>query len=826
MAKRCAPFAYTGFIALTLGAPGAFAQGGLEEIVVTAQRRAENLQDVPVAVSAFSPAEMERRNIVTTKDIISYIPNLQGNNNTGLGTANVYFLRGLGNTESIATFDPPVGTYIDDIYLARQNMNNFSFFDVDAIEVLRGPQGTLFGRNTSAGAINVKLRKPAETFGGSAQIGYGRFHMVEARGIVDAPVSEKFLTQVGGFYSNTHGYVNNTTNGQKMNGSHAWGARLAARAKASDNVTWDLAYNHLYDNELNVLNFECKMFDSGVATPAAPANCSGRFAVTAFGAGRNGAPNTLNNITINVPGTGLVPYTLSNNLANTPWGNRTKMDLGSSNLQVDLDHLTLNAITGYWKLDQRYVFEFQDGRNGRSLAAPAPAVPVVLVGGVPSLNGFFILNNHGVSSAFTQELKASGDFNDGKIKYVAGAYYYHDNNDTDYADIVAGSVSGDRSLNNKTTSVAGYAQGDVYLTTDFFATAGIRYTDERKTVGIVDNRPATVAPVIAAVTRSDLRLTTANLIARGFPTKLVTKLWTPHFALNYKIADDVLVFATATRGFRSGGWNVRGGDISSFAPFFAEKVWTYEVGTKAEFLNRRLRTNLTVFDNEVSGFQLPSSFVQANGAPTFITQNAADFRNRGAELEVSAKPTQELTTFVSIGYQDAKYRNIPASTIAQAAACKAAKVTGGVSGGAGTICAVGIVTYDGNLAVPARAPHWSIAAGASYEFDIGMAGWKLIPSVNVSYQSAMETAAANLSYFINTAGVVNVTGDGKFVSGSRTAAYAVVNASVALESDAQTWRVTADCSNCFNKVWSQSSVSGYSFITPPGTWALRVKRKF
>ncbi|NDB77733.1 MAG: hypothetical protein EB141_19165, partial [Verrucomicrobia bacterium] len=93
---------------------------------------------------------------------------------TGLGTANVYFLRGLGNTESIATFDPPVGTYIDDIYLARQNMNNFSFFDVDAIEVLRGPQGTLFGRNTSAGAINVKLRKPAETFGGSAQIGYGR----------------------------------------------------------------------------------------------------------------------------------------------------------------------------------------------------------------------------------------------------------------------------------------------------------------------------------------------------------------------------------------------------------------------------------------------------------------------------------------------------------------------------------------------------------------------------------------------------------------------------------------------------------------------------
>jgi iron complex outermembrane receptor protein len=806
-----------------VAAQSAFAQvtAGLEEITVTAQRRTERLQDIPVAVSAFSTAEMERRNIVNTKDIIQYVPNLQGNNNTGLGTANVYFLRGLGNTESIATFDPPVGTYIDDIYLARQNMNNFSFFDVDSIEVLRGPQGTLFGRNTSGGAINVKLRKPADKFGGSAEIGYGRFHMVEGRAVVDVPASENVLTQFAGYYTNTEGYVKNITTGQKLNGSHAWGARAAARVKASDVVTWDVAVNHMFDNELNQLNFECKMFDSGVATPAAPANCSGRFAVGGLAA--KGSTSTLNNLTISVPGVGLVPYTPANNLGNNPFGNRTKQTIASSNLQAAFDHLTLNAITGWWKLDQRYLFDFQDGRFGRSLAAPNLAAPVFLVGGVPSPNGFFVLDNHGVSRAFTQELKATGDLNDGMIKYVAGAYYYHDNNDTDYVDIVTGSVSGDRSLNNKTTSVAGYAQGDVYFTNQFFATAGIRYTDERKTVGIVDNRPATVAPVIAGVLRPDLRLTTANLIARGFPPKLITKLWTPHFALNYKVDDDILLFATATRGFRSGGYNVRGGDISSFAPFFAEKVWTYEVGTKAEFLNRRLRANLTLFDNEVTGFQLPSSFVQANGTATFITQNAADFRDRGGELEVSALPVENLTTFVSIGYQDAKYRNVPASTVTQQAACLAARAAGQT--GSGTVCAVGIVTYDGKIAVPARTPHWTVAAGFSYEIETTM-GWKVIPSVNVSYQSASESAGANLSYYINGAGNVNVTGDGKFVSGSHTSPFAVVNASLAVQSDEKGWRISADCNNCFNKVWSQSSVSGYSFIAPPGTWSVRVKRTF
>ncbi|NJS14101.1 MAG: Plug domain-containing protein, partial [Sphingopyxis sp.] len=164
-------------------------RAGLEDIVVTAQRREESAQDVPIALSAFSAAELERRNVTDALALTQYVPNLIATNNTGLSTANTYYIRGIGDGESLASKDPPVGTYIDDIYFSRQSTNNFAYFDIERIEVLRGPQGTLFGRNTTGGAVNVHLKKPAEEFEGYVEAGYGRFDQVSLRGGVDLPVS-------------------------------------------------------------------------------------------------------------------------------------------------------------------------------------------------------------------------------------------------------------------------------------------------------------------------------------------------------------------------------------------------------------------------------------------------------------------------------------------------------------------------------------------------------------------------------------------------------------------------------------------------------------
>jgi iron complex outermembrane receptor protein len=141
--------------------------GDLQEITVTAQRRSQNLQQVPISVSAFTADELQTQQVFSTKDLEQFVPNMFAANNVGQGSANVYYIRGLGQTQSFPTFEPQVGTYVDDIYISRQNANNFALFGVQDLEVLNGPQGTLFGRNSTGGAIVVTLQKPGRNSAGT-----------------------------------------------------------------------------------------------------------------------------------------------------------------------------------------------------------------------------------------------------------------------------------------------------------------------------------------------------------------------------------------------------------------------------------------------------------------------------------------------------------------------------------------------------------------------------------------------------------------------------------------------------------------------------------
>ena len=202
---------------------------GLNVITVTAQRRSESVQSVPIAVSAFDSAELATRGVSNALELAQFVPNLVGINNTGLGSANAYYMRGLGNTESIPTFDPPIGTYVDDIYLSRQNANNLSLFDVERVEVLRGPQGTLFGRNTTGGAVAVFLKDPEPYFGGRFEAGYGAYNKWMASGSIDIPLSDRFATKVSAYYQESDGYAKNTTTGERQNNDDGWGVRLGHR---------------------------------------------------------------------------------------------------------------------------------------------------------------------------------------------------------------------------------------------------------------------------------------------------------------------------------------------------------------------------------------------------------------------------------------------------------------------------------------------------------------------------------------------------------------------------------------------------------------------
>lgn len=798
--------------------------GGIQDIVVTAQRRSESMQDVPIAVSAFSSDQLQSQGVSNTLELGQYVPNLVAQNNTGIGSANAYYLRGLGNTETVATFDPPVGTYVDDIYLSRQNANNLSLFDVERVEVLRGPQGTLFGRNTTGGAISVIMREPGNDFGGYAELGYGRFDKKLVRGSVDLPVVDSLSVKVSGYWQDDDGYAKNVTTGQRMNDDDGWGARLGVRGELSPSVRWNGSFTHIAADGDNVLNFECN--------PANPSDCKGRFITSGLREGGRAETSPY------------APLVIRGRKANFLQGNHSTTDLITSNLEIDLsDDLTLNLITGNVSLSQQFAFDFFDGRSSPSLANPFPPVRAFPRG------GFTILND-GQHEQFTQEAKLGGKLFDGAVDFVGGAYYIDERNRTDFADIlsifnpaVPGGVPlllADRTLRNRTEAFAGYLQADFNVTDQLKLTAGIRYTDEKKTLKISDNRPSCNDAVREATCLDSANLVAAN--GTAIPSSQRAKLWTPRFAINFTPNDDILLFASATRGFKSGGWNARGTTASQLLPFGPEKVWSYEAGMKSDWFDRRLRVNLTAYYMDVSSLQTPSALVAPNGAITFITRNFADYRNKGIEAEVTLVPVEGLNLYVNGGYQDDEYRidrDAPdfdefgiQSVAAQQRLCLQQLATGAIPGGPGTAaCAAGIVTADGSIATPVRTPKWSLALGGSYELGLGGKGMTLVPSINASYRSRSEVGTGNFSLY--TGAITGSNGtfpvnpfDGDFILGSMSKAAWLFNAGLALNGPDKKWQLSVQCSNCFNQTFNQSTLANFNYLNQPMTWSVRARVNF
>jgi iron complex outermembrane receptor protein len=797
-------------------------QSGLTDIVVTAQRRAQGVQDVPIAISALSATDLAARGVNNTLELGQFIPNFVGQNNTGIGSANAYFLRGLGNTETIATFDPPVGTYVDDIYISRQNANNLSLFDVERVEVLRGPQGTLFGRNTTGGAINVIMRQPGDEFGGYAEVGYGAYNRKLARASVDVPLAPSFAVKLSGYWQDDDGYARNVTTGERVNDDDGWGVRLGIRGDLASWARWQGSFAHIVAEGENLVNFTCN--------PAAPTQCNGRFVTTGLREGNNQSPSPY------------APLVISGRKAGYGLGNSAVSNLVTSRLEFDLaPETTLSFITGFIDLEQQFALDFFDGRGGPTIATPIPPVR-----GFP--RGGFTIINDGSHTQFSQEVKLNGKLADGLLTYVVGGYWLDESNRTDFADVFSifnpalpnglGLLLADRTLRNETDAKAAYAQADLNLG-QFILTAGIRYTDETKSFTIRDNRPSCNDGTLEATCLSD-----SNLIAPSglvIPQRQSAKIWTPRFAASWQPNEDILLFASATKGFKSGGWNARGTAPGQFLPFGPEQVWSYELGVKSDWFDRRLRVNLTAFHMDVQDLQTPSALVAPNGTITFLTRNFADYRNRGLEAEVTAMPVDGLTLFANLGYQDDRYKvpgNAPVldiygiqSVAAQAAACRALVAAGAIPGGPGTApCAAGIVTPEGNVATPVRTPDWSLALGGTYRVELG-GGWSVTPSLNASFRSDQEVGTANFTIFSGAITGTNGTFPanpfgGDVIEGSQSDAAWLVNAGITFASPEDRWALSITCNNCFDEEFAQSTLANYTYLNQPRQWLARLTARF
>ncbi len=736
-------------VSLVAGVPEVLAQQ-LEEVTVTAQRREEGVQEIPVAVSAFSAEQLQKIGVTEALDIAKVVPNFVAHNNTGLGSANTYAIRGLNNTETIATFDPPVGTYIDDYFIQRQNSNNYALFDVNRVEVLRGPQGTLFGRNTTGGAVRIILNDPAEEFGGFLEAGAGRFGRAQLRGSVDIPLADNFRTKVSAYWVEDDGFVTSLTTGEDdLNFEENFGVRAHAQWDINDKTTWDASLSVINASHANIFNFAGKD--------------GKRFSNT----GLRGEGST--------PLLGLV----TGDKQGFPLGNDTESMHLTTDITFDLGGAELSVLASYLTLEQDFLLDFFDGGFN---------------------TGGFTIANAGQHDQVSFEAKLTGELFNDKLDYVAGIFYFTEDNETDLAQIFNLGALGlapppvglplfqyDRILDNGVDSWALYAQGDWHFNEKATLTFGLRYTDEEKDFGIRDNGNPAAGAVI----------TNADLTAAGVPLTQSESIVTPRIAFEYQFADDIMGYASATRGFKSGGWNARGTVANTLQPFGAETVWSYEGGLRTEFLDRRLRVNATVFRTEVEDFQLPSAFVDPdNGSITFVTQNSADLEVNGAEFEITALPTDNLTLFANIGIMDSDYTNIDPSIIAQQADCRAT----------GTGCTQSIIDPDGNIARPTRAPETQLSVGGWYDIP-------LTPTTNVTPQISVVRYG---EHSVSTSGEAEAIVDN----------YTVVNAGIAINNTEQNWSLTASCKNCSDQDQIVSFLAGFLYLQDPKTWSLSFMKGF
>jgi len=743
------------------------------------------------AITTFDAPTLQTRRLTTTLDVARFVPNMVGVRGIGPGSANDYTIRGLGSDVTTVTIDPEVATYLDGIYLGRQSLNNLRLFDAERVDIRRGPQGTLYGRNSNAGVIDVMLAGPTDRLSGFVDGGYGAYNQSQVSGAISLPLATGFALKLSGYYQRDDGYTRNTTTGERTNTDGASGIRAALHLDLTEEVSWDSAVTYMRDTSTNLLDFTCD--------PNRPAACGGRFSSTGLRRGYDLAhPSPF------------VALGISGRKANFGLGNSADTLLYSSDIGWQSDDFRVDLVTGVIDTKQKYAVDLTDGR-GAPFPNAGPAGPAT-----GAAIGYDWLND-GSHSAFSQEAKLAGRLLGGRIEYVAGVIYYTERDRSDFADVLRSGpvarVLADRTLRNGSDTVAGYAEVDLHMTAALTLTGGARYTDERTTLSVADNRPQCQAGPAPGCFATPNLFATVGGVAVPFPTSQTMRRFTPRAVAAYRLPG-VLLYAIATSGYRSAGWNGRALTPSKLLPVGAEQSWSYAAGAKADMLGHRLSVDVSGFWADTTGVSVQSTQF-GTPAPAFVSQTVGSVRNRGLEVEIAARPTPRINLFANLGYQRARYvlgggtaadRYGVSSARAQQAACLA-QIAGG---GAAPDCATGVIDSRGMVARPPRSPDYTLSAGATYDYPVPAAGIVLQPRVDVGYVSNYAT------------------GGGADLARGRPAgnAHTLVDAGIALRTDDDNWTLTVECRNCFDRAVRETTFLGYDYLGPPRRWMVRARRVF
>lgn len=595
------------------GETSASSSGGLEEIVVTARKREESMQDVPASISALSAGELERRFDSDVRDFADSSPNIViDDTQQGPGGVAAVYIRGIGVADVEKSVDPAVGVVFDDVYIGQSSGSLLKAIDIDRVEVLRGPQGTLFGRNATGGVINLARSRPTYDLTGKARLTYGRFDTWKVEGVASTGLSENMALKVSGAYEKSDGYFYNSVYDQPGQRSEFYAIAAALLIEPTDNLDLQISYDHQKTKQdppqLLAVNRPTDLFCAvyGQCSPAPGVPTSGdRYVSVSDGRLEKNAEFRLDMVT------GKATY-----------------DIGSD-MQFDY-------IFGWLKTEEEITQDFDAG-------------PQTL----------YHTDRPARWRQTTNELRLTKG-GSGPMTFVLGAYFWDSRYTINLKNYIgfAGppllTSAQDVMQTNKSWAV--YGEGDYDLTDRLTLTLGARYTKDKKS-SIVNDLPI----FFYGTTVEENPVGSApGVIVMAEPVKKSWSKFTPRVSLRYELTDEAMVYALWSRGYRGGGFNGRPSTIGAATiPYDPETLDNYEVGFKTEFAGGRVRFNGAAFLMKYKDMQQDLD-VPAPGTSTGRenrTINASSAELKGFELDLTARVTDGLTLHGNLGYLDAKYKD-------------------------------------------------------------------------------------------------------------------------------------------------------------------------
>ena len=814
------------------------------DIVVTAQFREQKLQDIPIAITAVSGDMLDQRSQTNLTEVANQAPSVTLRPTTAaFGPAISATIRGMGQIDFNPALEPGVGLYVDDVYYPRLTGANFDLLDVERIEILRGPQGTLTGRNSEGGAIKFISRRPDGTGGGYVQATYGSRDRINLRGSADFTIAKDLFGRISGTFANQKGYVQNIDYGCSHPGSGVVAKRTGGdcagepygdvgytavrgmlRYNPSDNFDAMFSADYIRDSRnssAEVLLYANNPNPNVAAAPGVPFDS--RFVCGRF----------CNYSTTGQPAAawvaGAIPPLNGLPLAATGSDNRSEYEgYGfSGNIDIGLsDAIKVTSISAY----RAFVSKFS---NDGDLS------PANVGYGSNKLDSWFA----------SQELRLNAHLGD-KVDLTLGGYYsdekttYSTMQDIRYVAAglpaaVCGAIGGlptetcplfplQFTGNDpvRTKSKAAFGTIIVKPLDALTITAGIRYTNESKEytfyrynlAGTTIN--AFLDPVGAAYGSGYNGPDTLNLFGAPGTTDIVTALTgrTARYkgdrvdyrvSLDYRFSPEVLAYATFSTGFKGGGVGPRPFNAAQAVSFNPETLTAYEIGLKTDLFDRRVRLNLSAYFNKFKDAQLTLLACPQFGGPgpCALPQNAGNADVKGLEAELFVRPVDGLQIDASLSYLDWKWKCVVPAVVDPA--------------GATTGCSTA-ATYVNQLEAPPRGvTKWQWSFGVQYEANLGNAG-SLIPRFDLSYQDSMTgtatvPAAGSPSALFSTA-----------------PSYLLANGRLTWRNAARDLDVSLEVTNLFDKYYYLStfdlSGAGAGAISAlpgrPREWAVSIKKKF